>query len=845
MPLHPLRFANLLILIEKMPTKKTFLSIFFWLLLSGLSVTLVTLGGMYLYLSPNLPPVETLKQVKLQTPLRVYSRDNKLIGEFGEQRRTPLSFEQIPPLFINALLAAEDAEFYEHHGVSIKGLLRAGSQLLKTGQIQSGGSTITMQLARDFFLSRKQVFSRKFNEILLSFQIEQQLTKEEILALFCNKMYFGNRAYGLQAAAQIYYGKDANELNLAQFATIVGSLKAPSAYNPLANPTRALIRRDWILGRMLELGYIDQVTLNDALAEPIETSYHGLTLDLYAPYVAEVARKEVVDRYGESAYNDGYRVYTTVDSHLQASAQAAVTDGLKSYDKRHGYRGPEQQFSASDKADFSDWQEKLRGITTLGGLEAVAVVEVAEQSIKALRANGEVVELLWEQGLASARPYINEDSRGPAPKTAGDFLHYGDVIRLAKSTDGNWQLSQVPAAQATLVALDPQDGAIRSLVGGFDFNQSQLNRAIQSTRQPGSSFKPFFYTTALENGFTPATVINDAPIVVENTTTGELWRPENSDGAFSGPMRLRQALYQSRNLVSIRVLRSLGIPTVINGLERFGFDKTQIPRDLTIALGTLAATPVQLATGYATFANGGYKVNSYLVERIENERGEVVYEANPLRVCRTCERADIARQTLLVPEQAESELAFAEFDADATVSATDTKLVLPIDDKPYAPRIVDERVIYLLDSILKDVVKRGTGRLARQLERADIAGKTGTTNGPRDTWFAGYSPDMVTISWVGFDQNSLLGKREFGSSAAMPIWIDFMRVALAGKPQKLPVQPDGIVTVRIDPETGLRAEPGDPDAIFEYFLEENAPAVRSDSGTDSSHTEETLPEELF
>lgn len=841
MPPDLRKFANPLILIEKMPTKKSFLRIFFWLLLSGLSVTLVTLGGMYLYLSPNLPSVETLKQVKLQTPLRVYSRDNKLIGEFGEQRRTPLTFKQIPPLFINALLAAEDAEFYEHHGVSLKGLMRAGSQLLKTGQIQSGGSTITMQLARDFFLSRKQVFTRKFNEILLSFQIEQQLTKEEILELFCNKMYFGNRAYGLQAAAQIYYGKDANQLNLAQLATIVGSLKAPSAYNPLANSKRAHIRRDWILGRMLELNYIDKAALDEALQEPIATTYHGLTLDLYAPYVAEVARKEVVDRFGEAAYNDGYRVYTTVDSHLQAVAQAAVIAGLQGYDKRHGYRGPEQQLEASNQPDFSDWQEKLRGITTLGGLEAAAVTGVDEQSIKAILAKGEIVELTWEQGLASARPYITEDSRGPAPHTASDILRYGDVIRLAKSTDGQWQLSQIPAAQATLVALDPEDGAIRSLVGGFDFRQSHFNRAVQGTRQPGSSFKPFFYTTALENGFTPATVINDAPIVVENTTTGELWRPENSDGTFSGPMRLRQALYQSRNLVSIRVLRSLGLPTVIKGVERFGFDKTQIPRDLTIALGTLDATPLQMATGYATFANGGYKVDAHLISRIENERGDIIYETKPLRVCRECERADIARKEL-AQQQALPDLEYSEFNPAAELQES---APIPIDSTPYAPRIVDERVVYLLDSILKDVIRRGTGRLAHQLERPDIAGKTGTTNGPRDTWFAGYTPDMVTITWVGFDQNTLLGKREFGSSAALPIWMDFMRAALADHPVKIPTQPNGIVTVRIDPETGQRAEPGDPDAIFEYFLEENAPSLRSTTGADPTIDEESLPEELF
>lgn len=844
MPPDLLKFANLLIIKEKMPTKKSFLRIFFWLLLSGLSVTLVTLAGMYLYLSPKLPSVDTLKEVKLQTPLRVYSRDNKLIGEFGEQRRTPLTFNEIPPLFINALLAAEDADFYAHHGVSLTGLMRAGSQLLKTGKIQSGGSTITMQLARDFFLTRKQVFSRKFNEILLSLQIEQQLTKEEILELFCNKMFFGNRAYGVQAAAQIYYGKDINELNVAQMATLVGSLKAPSAYNPLANSRRALIRRDWILGRMLELEYLDKPTYNAAISEPIETVYHGLTLELYAPYVAEVARQEALELFGEDAYNDGYRVFTTVDSELQAKAQTAVINGLLDYDQRHGYRGAEQRFQASNSPDFTDWQEKLRDITTIGGLVAAAVTEVADRSIKAITATGEIVELSWEQGLASARPYINENARGPAPKNAAEIVQYGDVIRLVIDQDGIRRLSQVPEIQGALVALDPEDGAIRSLVGGFDFRQSNFNRAVQGTRQPGSSFKPFFYTAALENGFTPASIINDAPIVIENTATGITWRPENDSGKFSGPMPLRRGLYSSRNLVSIRVLRSMGIQTALDSLARFGFEPSQFPRDLTLALGTHALTPLEMATGYAAFANGGYKVDAHLITHIENDSGALAHETKPLRVCRECERADIARAAFSTDEAVD--LDFTPFESFANLIAdAETSAEIPIDETPYAPRIIDERVAYLIDSMLKDVIKRGTGRLAQELKRGDIAGKTGTTNGPRDTWFAGYSPDMVTVTWAGFDQNTLLGKREYSYSVALPIWIEYMRSALAGIPEKHRAQPDGVVTVRIDPETGNRAEPGDPDAIFEIFLAEDAPSAQDSNSINSSTGEEFLPEELF
>ena len=816
MPATPNPGPNPLIHIEKMPSIKSLLSILFWLLLSLCSVTLVTFTGLYLYLSPKLPSVESLREVKLQTPLRVYSSDGKLIGEFGEQRRTPLRYDQIPELYIKALLAAEDDEFFEHHGVSIRGLVRAGSQLLKSGQIQSGGSTLTMQLARDFFLTRKQIFSRKFNEILLSLEIERKFTKEEILELFNNKMFFGNRAYGLQAAAQIYYGKNIEELNVAQYAMIVGVLKAPSAYNPLANPKRAMIRRNWILGRMLELKFIDQASYQAAVSEPNTASYHGTTLDVNAPYIAEMARQEILDRFGDSTYSAGYKVYTSVDSALQAAAQSALLKGLLEYDQRHGYRGPEQQLPASTEADFTDWLDYLEDIPSLGGLEPAAVQQVGAKSITALLGNGEIIELGWEQGLSNLRPYITEDRRGPAYKTATEFLKVGDVIRLIQDADGNWRLSQVPAVQAALVALDPNDGAIRSLVGGFDFKQSHYNRVTQGFRQPGSSFKPLLYTAALENGFTPASIINDAPIVIENTGTGVAWRPENDDGKFAGPMRLRQALYRSRNLVSIRLLRAIGMQTALDSLERFGFNKQEFPRDLTLALGTHALTPLQMATAYAAFANGGFKVTPYLVTRIEDSDGKLLYQANPARVCQECTA-----------------------EAGAATSG-DSSTPAPA----VAPRIIDERIAYLMDSMLRDVVERGTGRLAKQqLERSDLAGKTGTTNGPRDTWFSGYNAKMVASVWVGFDQNTLLGRTEFGSKAALPIWIDFMRAALEGVPDQLRRQPAGIVTVRINPDTGKPALPGDPDAIFEVFLAEDTGRTASSSLEETEQA--TLPEELF
>ncbi|WP_062061620.1 penicillin-binding protein 1A [Cellvibrio sp. OA-2007] len=813
--------ANSLIHIEKMFSKKSFFGTIFWLLLAGFSVTLVTFAGLYLYLSPKLPSVDSLREVKLQTPLRVYSSDGKLIGEFGEQRRTPLTYNQIPPLYIKALLSAEDAEFFEHHGVSLKGMLRAASQILKSGAIQSGGSTITQQLARDFFLTRKQVFSRKFNEILLSIEIERKFTKEEILELFNNKMFFGNRAYGLQAAAQIYYGKDIDQLSIAQYAMIVGVLKAPSAYNPLANLKRAMIRRNWIIGRMYELKHIDQATYEAAINEPNTASYHGTTLDVQAPYISEMARQEVLDRFGDKTYSEGYKVYTSVDSAMQATAQAAVLKGLLSYDQRHGYRGPERHLKPSEDADLIDWQDQLQNIPTLGGQEPAAVVDTQAKSLRVLMSNGDFVDLGWEQGLSEVRPYLTEDSRGATYKSVTEFLKPGDVVRITKDSDDQWRFSQVPAIQAALVSLDPLDGAIRSLVGGLDFNQSHYNRAIQGARQPGSSFKPLIYTAALENGFTPASIINDAPIVIENTSTGIAWRPENDDGKFVGPMRMRQALYRSRNLVSIRLLRSIGMQTALDSLARFGFNPKEFPRDLTLALGTHALTPMQMATAYAAFANGGFKVDPYLVTRIEDSKGNIVYEARPKRVCKECEF---------------NQLSYA--DDGSLIPATPS-----LDNNARAPRIIDARIAYLIDSMLRDVIDKGTGRLAKQLERNDIAGKTGTTNGPRDSWFSGYNPNVATSVWVGFDANTLLGRREFGSSAALPIWIDFMRTALEGIPDKLPRQPEGIVTVRINPDTGKPAMPGDPDAIFEVFLGEDT--GRTSAAGNESSEQATLPEELF
>lgn len=813
-------FANLLILLEKMLNKKSIFCLFLWLILSGAGVTLVTLSGLYLYLTPKLPSVATLHEIKLATPLRVYSQDGKLIGEYGTERRTPLRFDQIPEDYVKALLAAEDAEFFEHHGVSIKGLLRGGSQILKSGQIHSGGSTLTMQLARDFYLHRRQEFTRKFNEILLSLEIERTYSKEEIFELFNNKMFFGNRAYGLQSAAQIYYGRNIDELTVAQHAMIVGILKAPSLYNPLVNPKRAMIRRNWILGRMLELGYLDQQRYQAAINEPNTAAYHGTTLDVNAPYISEMARQEVVARFGENAYAEGYRVYTTINTHLQQHAQKTVRQGLMEYDVRHGYRGPEKNLGASKDLDRSDWQESLQSIPVLGELEPAAVIGVSPKSVQILLPNGDLESLSWEQGLSNVRPYISENSRGGAYASATAFLKEGDVIRVLRDEDDQLRFSQVPAIQAALVSLDPNSGAIRSLVGGFDFNQSHYNRVTQGARQPGSAFKPLLYLVALENGFTPASVVNDAPIVLENTQTGVAWRPENDDGKFMGPILLRKALYRSRNMVSIRLLRAVGMQTALDSFERFGFNKRDFPRDLTLALGTHELTPLQMATAYSSIANGGFKVTPYLISRIEDGDGRIIFEANPPIACSDCDE-----KSLRLNEDG------TELPATPNLRTTQ------------AERIIDKRVAYLLDSMLKDVIARGTGSKAKVLNRADIAGKTGTTNGPRDLWFTGYNPKVTTAVWVGFDQNTLLGRTEYGSSAALPIWVNYMREALDGTLEEFRRQPDGIVTVRINPTTGKPAMPGDPDAIFEVFLSEDV--TRTSSSSIDEKIEETLPDELF
>ncbi len=782
-----------------------------WLLgLSALAVMLC--AAAFLYLSPNLPSVDALKDVQLQTPLRVYTSDGELIGEFGEMRRTPIQLRNLPPLFIRAVLAAEDDSFYTHHGVDIKSLIRAGSQLITSGHIQTGGSTITMQVAKNYFLTQERTFARKFNEILLALQIEHELSKEEILELYLNKIFLGNRAYGVEAAAQVYYGQSIQELSIAQWAMIAGLPKAPSSNNPITNPKRAMERRNWILGRMRYLGYIDGAQYESAVNEPLNASYHGSILGVEASHAAEMIRQEMIERFGMQAYTEGYIAYTTLDGNLQRVATRTVVEGLLGYDTRHGYRGAERKFKPAEDGALSPvddktrkaWRRALQSIPVVGGLTPGVVFSVEPKALNVLLATDEVVQIDWEHGLSKARRLIDEDHRGASPKSAADVAASGDMIRLRKNAKGEWELSQAPALQSALISLDADDGAIKSIVGGFDFRQSKFNRVTQAQRQPGSGFKPFVYSAALESGLTPATIMNDAPIVYHEAGMEEAWRPENDTGEFYGPTPLRQALYKSRNVVSVRVLQQIGIDTVIDYVPRFGFSKNQLPRNLSLALGTLSATPMQMARGFAVFANTGYLIEPYLLQRVVDRNGTVVYEANPVRACPDCD-------TLTATAD------------DPNATRYDTPATDAEPKGPIAPQVLDKRYAFIMDSMLKDVVVRGTATAARVLGRSDMAGKTGTTSGPVDTWFNGYSGGIVTTVWAGFDSNKPMGKNEYGSTVALPIWIEYMRAALAGKPERPFKQPQGVVSLRIDPHTGLEASPDQPDAVFEYFTEDNLP----------------------
>jgi penicillin-binding protein 1A len=862
----------------------------------------------YYYLKPALPSVEEMRDRQLQIPLRIYSRDGKLIGQVGERKRTPVDYEQIPEIVRNAFLAAEDDRFFEHPGFDYQGIVRAGVKLLTTGSRAQGGSTITQQLAREYFLTRDRTFIRKAKELILATQIEHEFSKPEILELYLNKIFLGQRAYGVTAAAEVYFGKQLEDLSIAEAATIAGLPAAPSRLNPVANPDQARDRRSYVLRRMRELEYINEQQYEVAMRTPVESRLHGPKVELDAPYVAELARADALRRLGGKAYTDGYQVVTTIDSTLQAASSSAVRKSLLSYDRRHGYRGAVAQveietllveYAASeadrdyeiDAIDFVDkpieiktdiaLQSHLSEYPASQGLQVAVVTElfapqadeppVLDEEGEPLHNGGSAqfflrdigrIEVPWDR--LEWRPHVNDNVVGDPPRSVNQILAVGDVVYLLDTING-WQLAQLPEVQGAFVSLDPHDGAIAALTGGFDFNTSKFNRATQALRQPGSSFKPFIYSAALDNGFTAATIVNDAPVVLDSAGQEESWRPENYSNKFYGPTRLREGLVRSMNLVSVRVLRKIGLRNALDHIRPFGFPASALPRDLALALGSGGASPLAMAEGFSGLASGGYAVNTYVIDRILDADGNEIYHAEAVLACAQCAPlwADGREPQVAQPELPDFALNQpAATRPDDAGNGSDPELAGPSLDDPEVPqyataadmvreagawrpdytetpefwrdrnqarRIITAQNAYIIFDMMQDVITRGTGRRARELGRRDLAGKTGTSNNRRDAWFSGFNGAIVGVAWVGFDDDSRsLGAGEEGSRTALPMWIDFMRTALDGTAEAPLAQPQGIVTVRIDKESGLLASSGSGDAMFEIFRAGNVPEKRED-----------------
>lgn len=766
-----------------------------WALFSFFFLILIGLSFLYVYLASQLPNVDSLKTVKLQVPLRIYSQEGFLIQEYGEKRRIPVTYDEIPKQLVHALLATEDQRFFDHPGVDILGLARAAVRMLKTGTKSQGGSTITMQVARNFFLSRKKTFLRKFNEILLAIKIDRELSKEKILELYLNKIYLGNRAYGVASAAQIYYGKTLKELNLAEMAMIAGLPQAPSSQNPITNPIGAKKRRDHVLERLLEEKYINENEYREAVEQPVATKYHGATIVVSAPYVAEMIRQSLYDHYGEKAYTKGYKVYTTIKGPLQIKANEVIANHLIAYDHRHGYRGAIANVGLPN--NISALKQLLISYPLVNTLQPAVIVRVGDKEVQAINRQGQKITLNWA-GLSWAKPALRRGWTGNSPTHAQQIVKLGDVVYLTYHNN-QWLLTQIPQAEAALVALNPMNGALEALVGGFNFERSKFNRATQSSRQPGSSFKPFIYAAALNKGYTLATLVNDAPIVIDDPSQLTLWRPHNANRTFNGPTRLREALIRSRNLVSIRILDDLGFDYAIDFATHFGFRKEQLPRALSLALGSLSVSPMDLTAAYAVFANGGYKVEPYLIDRISDNDGKILLQAKPATVCDHC----TTRQ----------------------------------DPASLAPRVLPADIAFLMNNVLRDVIQHGTAGAARVLNRQDIAGKTGTTNDQVDAWFVGFNANLVVTTWIGFDQPRSL--HEYAAQLALPMWIDFMKGALHNLPEKFLAQPENVVAVRIDPSSGMLAKNKQTNAIIEYFREEDIP-IEDESSSEMNNSPEAV-----
>ncbi|GAA0858791.1 PBP1A family penicillin-binding protein [Aliiglaciecola litoralis] len=898
-----------------------YIKLLFIMSIAAFFVGTIAIVGMYFYIKPDLPSVDVLKDVRLQTPMKIYTKDGKLISQFGVKRRIPLQLKDVPQSLVNAVLATEDSRFYDHPGIDPIGMARAFVNLLVTGEKGQGGSTLTMQLARGFFLTREKKFIRKIKEIFIAWHMEGLLTKDEILELYLNKVELGHRAFGFGAAAQVYYGKSVNELTLAEIATISGLPKAPSTLNPISNPQRAKQRRRVVLLRMLDEEYITRAEFDQAANAPVIAKKHGAEIALDAPYLADLIYNEMIELYGkEEAETGGYQVYATAPSDMQLAAQQAVTLNLHDYDERHGYRGPirvlwqkldaTQQSAAAQlidqqgaqvSYDTEAWTQQqildlLQTYNPIGALYPAVITAVEEQSIQVLDRQGETLTIDWK-GLHWARSFIDDNRQGPDPKLATDIVNEGELIWIRFNQEAqHWQLSQLPQVSGAFVALDPSNGAAQAVVGGYSFYQSQFNRATQAKRQVGSNIKPFIYSAALDNGYTIASIINDAPINQWDANTGVAWRPQNSPAVYDGPIRMRVALGKSKNVVSVRLLRAIGIEAAVNHLTKFGFDRDEIPKDETLSLGSGSHTPLEVATAVAVIANGGYFVRPHFIQRIEDETGTLLWEANPAVVCEDCELVDsddaVEQQSTTIENDE-----LTDKQIEALLAAELNGLTEPKEEaQPKKPRILAQRVIsaqnaFLVGEMMRTGVRGngrwsndperntywlGTGWRARNiLGRTDLAGKTGTTNDSRDAWFSGFAPGLVATSWVGFDDMSrMLGRAsrnqnlinenpekfnwmgnamigaEDGAKASQPAWIRFMQVALSDVPETPKPIPEDIVTVRIDRDTGKLTTRTDYTSMFEYFVAGSEPesSVKSDSVINPFETEsesKVEPEDIF
>jgi penicillin-binding protein 1A len=831
-----------------------------WALLAFAAVSLLgllALGTLYVVVSSKLPDVQSLRTVELQEPMYVYARDGRLMALFGETRRYPVDIAEVPEQQKQAFIAIEDNSFYRHHGIDFKGIARAVWLLATTDDKRvPGGSTITQQVARQFFLSSEYSYTRKLAEMMLAMKMERELSKDEIFQLYLNKSFFGNRAYGIGAAAEFYYGKKLGELSLDEMATLAAIPKFPSSGNPVSNPERARIRRDYVLQRMRELGFIDRAAEAAAQAAPMHASPHDIPIEVDAPYVAEMVRREMIARFGGDVLTRGYHVTTTIDPVLQAAAQSAVHDGLDVYNHRHGWRKPEQHFDLAADEDAATASARLQGIVTQAGLMPAIV----------LRSNGGSVDVVLGDGSTITLDAASSRWTGRSPSaltTRGDLVRVRRVVAATAAGDAkaatatppatpatpSYRLEQLPLAQAALVSLNPENGALRALVGGFSFAGNKFNRATQARRQPGSSFKPFLYAAAMERGFNPASIVLDAPVVFKDRR-GHMWRPQNDSGNFAGPMRLREALVQSRNLVSVRLLDAIGIDYARKYISHFGIDEALLPPNLSMSLGTASLSPLTIARGYATFPNGGFRITPWFIDEVRDRDGKLIFKEKPPTACPACGVGNGSTGTVRAANVvAGFDLGPGGSTAAANKPGTGTTgaakpaakpAALPA-DTVLAPRAIDARVAYQLVSMMRDVVQRGTGTAAKVLGREDVAGKTGSTNEHRDAWFSGFGGDIVTTVWVGRDDFRSLGYREYGGKAALPIWIDYMRVALKDKPIASNEPPDGMVEVAVSAGGQLLRNAGG--GITEWVKAEDL--ERMESYVETSQDQQAQDEEAF